>query len=184
MKPLQSVAMGLVIIVLSARIGGYDALPDPVGWVLILIGARHLDLPVRRDAVLSLGALAAAVSVVLWFPSLTESLYDTDDSLGWAANLPQIAFEALLCHVLVIAAANALDLRAARWLGLVRTVVIVVGLLPVLVFGAGFESLEVTSYLAAGASALLLIWLLFTYANRPWAETTIDRTAINGPPTS
>ena len=45
-----------------------------------------------------------------------------------------------------------------------------VGLLPVLVFGARESSLEVPSYLAAGAVALLLIWLLFAYAARPWAR--------------
>lgn len=32
MTPLQTVGMGLVIVFLSARVAGYDALPDPVGW--------------------------------------------------------------------------------------------------------------------------------------------------------
>ena len=48
-----------------------------------------------------------------------------------------------------------------------------VGLLPVLVFGAGFSTLETTSYVAAGAGAVLLIWLLFAYASRPWATRVV-----------
>lgn len=182
MKPLQSIAMGLVIIVLSARFGGYDALPDPVGWVLILLGTRALpDVVMRRESLQVLGALAAVVSIVLWFPSITEGLYDADASLGWAANLPQIGFTALLCHELATAAAQSGDGKAASWLGLTRTVVIVVGVLPVLVFGAGWASFEITSYLAAGASAVLLIWLLFAYAQRPWAGAAIGKTVESGP---
>ncbi len=169
MKPLQSIAMGLVIIVLSARFQGYDALPDPVGWLLVLLGVRALPTDLaHRSQLLALAALAGVVAAVVWFPVVTEHLYDADASLGWAANLPQLLFSALLCHVLAARAAAASDVKAARWLAMTRTALVVVGLLPVLVFGAGLESLEVTSYLAAGVVALLLIWLLFAYASRPW----------------
>jgi hypothetical protein len=169
MKPLQSIAMGLVIIVLSARFQGYDALPDPVGWLLVLLGVRALPTDLaHRSALLALAALAGVVAAVVWFPVVTEHLYDADASLGWAVNLPQLLFSALLCHVLAARAAAAGDGKAARWLAMTRTALVVVGLLPVLVFGAGLESLEVTSYLAAGVVALLLIWLLFAYASRPW----------------
>ena len=44
MKPLQSVAMGLVIVVLVARYGEYDALADPLGWLLVLWGVRRMRL--------------------------------------------------------------------------------------------------------------------------------------------
>lgn len=182
MLPLQSIAMGLVIITLHPNPSGYDALPDPLGWVLVLLGTRALpEVMSRRETLRSLGAPAAVISVPLWFPSVTDALYDADPSLLWAANLPQIGFTALLCHVLATAAAQAGDGKAARWLGLARTVVIVVGLLPVLVFGAGLASFEVTSYLLAGASALLLIWLLFAYARRPWAIATNLEEAEEGP---
>lgn len=181
MKPLQSIAMGLVIIVIIPRIGGHDALPDPVGWLLILFGIRALPQHlVRREALAALGGLAAAVSVALWFPTVTDALYAADASLGWVANLPQIGFTALLCHVLAHEASQAGDARAARWLLVTRTLVIVVGLLPVVVFGAGMLDLEVTSYVAATASLLLLTWLLFTYASRPWANVAIGETAAKG----
>ena len=39
MMPLQSIAMGLVIVVLVARLdSGHDALADPVGWLLVVWG--------------------------------------------------------------------------------------------------------------------------------------------------
>jgi hypothetical protein len=174
-KPLQSVAMGLVIVVLTARFHGYDALPDPLGWLLVLAGVVALpEALAQRGTLLTLAGLAGAVSVALWFPAVTDGLYDADPSLGWAANLPQIGFTAVLCHTLASLATEAADHRAARWLRLTRTFVIAVGLLPILVFGANMESLEVTSYLLAGASVVLLIWLLFSYASRPWAGPSIS----------
>ena len=50
--------MGLVIVVVSARFGGYDALADPVGWALVVAGL----LPLRTG--LPLGGWALAFAVV------------------------------------------------------------------------------------------------------------------------
>jgi hypothetical protein len=171
MKPLQSVAMGLVIIVLVAPFDGYDALPDAVGWLLACLGVRALpaDLPHRRS-LLGLAALAGVVAAVVWFPAVAEGLDDADASLGWAVSLPQLLFSTLLCQVLAGRAAGAGDVKAARWLAVARTAVLVVALLPVLVFGAHLQSLTLTSELAAGVVALLLIWLLFAHASRPWTS--------------
>jgi hypothetical protein len=185
MKPLQSVAMGLVIVVLSARFHGYDALPDPVGWLLVLLGVRGLPGTVpHRDGLLGLGALAGVVSAIVWFPSVTDALYDADASLGWAANLPEVLFAALLCHALAATAEPGGDAKAARRLRLTRTGLLVVAVLPVLVFGAGLSSFELTSYVAAGLVLVLLICLLFAYAGRPWAlppaDTAADPTRATG----
>lgn len=170
MKPLQSVAMGLVIIALSARWGGYDALPDPVGWLLVMLGVRDLpEATPRRPALLTLGGLAMAISVVTWFPEVVTTLDATDDSLLWAVNVPQLAFTAVLCHSLAAMATAAGDRRSASWLRMAMGLTVVVGLLPVLVFGAGITSLEVPAYAAAGATLLLVVWLMFAYAGRPWA---------------
>ena len=141
MKPLQSVAMGLVIIALSARFGGYDALADPVGWVLVVLGVRRLPELPAGGTLLGLALLAGLVSAVVWFPQVTSALYDADSSLAWAANLPQLAFSALLCHKLSERARATADPKPARWLATTRTLLVVVGLLPVLVFGAGMSGL-------------------------------------------
>lgn len=171
MKPLQPIAMGLVIIVLSARFRGYDALADPVGWLLVAVGLAALPARIaHRGALLRLAALAGAVAAVVWFPAVTDALYDADPSLVWAANLPQVMFTALLCHSLAATAAEARDARASRWLRSARTGVVVVGLLPVLVFGAGLAAYEGETYVAAGIVAVLVTGLLFAYGSRPWAR--------------
>jgi hypothetical protein len=168
MRPLQSIAMGLVVIVLDT-LGTVDALPDPVGWVLVLLGVRGLphDLH-RRGPLLALGLLAAAVSVPLWLPGVADALYDTHPSLLWAANLPQLGFAGLLCVALAASAAPAGDTAAAAWARTTLTGVAVVAVLPVLVFGAGIASLEVPAYLGTSLVLLLLIWLLFSWSGRPW----------------
>lgn len=168
MKPLQSVAMGLLIILLVAPVRGHDLLADPVGWVLVLLGVR--DLPVaRRRPLLALGAVAGAVSVAVWFPEVATRLADGDPALLWSANLPQLALVLLLCHELAERARAAGDTRASAWLRTLRLLAVVVAVLPPLVFGAGVAALEVPAYVAAQLLLLVLVWLGFRYAARPWA---------------
>ena len=180
MKPLQSIAMGLVIVLLTAPLaGGYDALPDPAGWILVLLGVRGLpgDLP-RRGAVFTLAWLAAAVSVALWFPGITDAAYSTHPSLGWAVNLPQLGFAALLCHSLATCAVAAEDRKAGSWLRMAMAGFVAAAVLPVVVFGAGVASLEITMYVGAALILIALIWLLFAYSARPWAvDQTTDHPA-------
>jgi hypothetical protein len=173
-KPLQSIAMGFVFIALYARFDGYDAYADPVGWALVLYGVHRLpaDLP-GRGGVLSLGWLAALVSVPLWFPAVTDALDDADASLAWAADLPAFGFGALLCHALARAAVAEEEPRAAAWLRTLSIAFVVVALLPVLVFGAGMDDLSDPAGLAAQATKLALVWALFVYAGRVWAGAPV-----------
>jgi len=176
MRPLQSIAMGLVIVALSAPLaGGYDALPDPLGWLLVILGVRGLppDLP-RRDTVFTLAWLATAASVPLWFPGVSDAAYATHPSLGWALNLPQLGFAALLCHSLAACAVAAEDRKAGSWLRLAMAGFVAAAVLPVVVFGAGVASLEVAAYVGATLVLITLILLLFAYSARPWA---VDRAA-------
>jgi hypothetical protein len=171
MRPLQSIAMGLVIVALQAPVaGGYDALPDPLGWLLVILGVRALpdDLP-RRDLVVTLAWLAAAVSVPLWFPAVPDAAYDTHPSLGWALNLPQLGFAALLCHSLATRAMEAEDRKAGSWLRLAMAGFVAAAVLPVVVFGGGVGSLQSTMAVGAALVLLTLICLLFAYSARPWA---------------
>ena len=174
MRPLQSIAMGLVIVALRAPLaGGYDALPDPLGWLLVILGVRALPADLlRRDVVATLAWIAAAVSVPLWFPAVSDAAYATHPSLGWALNLPQLGFAALLCHSLAASAVAAEDRKAGSWLRLAMAGFVAAAVLPVVVFGAGVASLELTAYVGATLVLITLIWLLFAYSARPWA---VDR---------
>ena len=172
MRPLQSIAMGMVVIVLDT-LGTVDALPDPLGWVLVLLGVRGLPPDLRHRApLLVLAVLAGTVSVPLWLPGAADRLHDAHPSLLWAASLPQLGFAAVLCLALADRAATAGDTPAAAWARTTLTGVAVVAALPVLVFGGGIAALEVPAYLGASLVLLLLIWLLFSWSSRPWVLGT------------
>lgn len=166
MKPLQSIAMGLVIVVLVARIGGYDALPDPVGWLLVIWGVRRTA---DSSALLALSLGALLVAGVVWFPATQDFLDRSDPSLRWAVNLPQVLFCILLCRQLADLAGAARDQRARAWLRTAMLLNVVLAVAPVLVFAASADDLMTSVHAAAAGVVLLLIVLLFAHARRPWA---------------
>ncbi len=165
--------MGLVIVLLTAPVHGYDLLPDPLGWLLALTGLRALPCP-QRGTLLGLGWLAFAVSCALWIPSVPAHLDDVDPSLTWAANLPQLVTTIVLAHALAQQALAAEDLGARRWLLTARTLLVVVTVLPAVVFGGGLDGLVGATYVAASLALLLLVWLLFAYASRAWAGAQVS----------
>lgn len=166
MKPLQSIAMGLVIVVLVARIGGYDALPDPVGWLLVIWGVRRTA---DSSALLALSLGALLVAGVVWFPATQDFLDRSDPSLRWAVNLPQVLFCILLCRHLADLAGAARDQRARAWLRTAMLLNVVLAVAPVLVFAASADDLMTSVHAMAAGVVLLLIVLLFAHARRPWA---------------
>ncbi|WP_165807098.1 hypothetical protein [Nocardioides currus] len=166
MRPLQSVAIGLVVVVLVARFGAYDALADPVGWLLVLAGVRRLP---DRSTLLALAAAALVVACVVWFPATQDWLDRSDPSLRWAVNLPQVLFCVALCHRLSELAGDAGDGRARAWLRTTMLLNVLLALAPVVVFAASADDLLDAVYAAAGAVVVLLIVLLFVHAGRPWA---------------
>ena len=166
MTGLHKIAMGLVIVVVDAYFGELDAVPDVLGWILVLFGLVDL-----RGRVTSLGTLvglataAAAVSVVLLWPDLLAS---ASESTLWALSLPQIAFSILLC-------ASAAELcvpqeaGSARQFGWLRWVFIVLAFAPAVLYGAGVDVLEVPIAVTTVAANVALIYLLFRLAGRPAA---------------
>src|SRR5690349_51203 len=101
MSPLQRIAMGLVIVLVPANFPHdphpawqfYDALPDPIGWALVIVGVRalrhHLDLDVAHW----LAWVAFVVSVPLWFPQVNHLFVPEyndaiDVSFQWFLFLP------------------------------------------------------------------------------------------------
>lgn len=162
--------MGLVIVALSVRVSGYDLLADPLGWLLVYSGVTRLPRSVPWSGTLVLLAtLAGLTSVALWFPGLVTALTDTDESLLWAADLPQITFVATLCGALARAATEAGDRRAGSWLRTACTLAIVTGLAPVVVYTTTPTSV-VPMLLVALLAVVLTIVLAFAYSSRAWAE--------------
>ncbi|WP_299053162.1 hypothetical protein [uncultured Nocardioides sp.] len=169
MLPLQSIAMGLLVVALSAPAGGYDVLADPLGWVLVLLGVARV--PEGRGPLLALAGIALVVATALWFPAVREPLVGGDPALTWGANLPQLAFTAALLWRLRADARASGDVRAMNWLRTALVAVVVIGLAPAVVFGGGVASLAAATYVAAGFAIVLVIVLLFAYARRSWAPS-------------
>jgi hypothetical protein len=176
MSPLQRIAMGLVIVVLSAPLPAdpspawkqYDALPDPLGWLLVTAGAVALARLDRGfGTVRRLAVLAGVVSVVLWFPQVSHHL---EDSGAWAASLPQIAFCLLLCREIGVRAGSTTppDKQAERRFGLLVWGFALVAVLPVIALGGDVVQLQNATAVVSTLVNVALIWSLFGFHRRDW----------------
>lgn len=154
MTPLQKIAMGFVIILVDASFSGYDGVPDPLGWALVIAGLMPLRSVLdNASALVLLAATCLVVSLATYPPQVTERL---NESGGWALSLPQLAFSFVLCGALApVAGWLAGRLRVLRWV----FVVLAVG--PILVLGGGMEILgDPLALLIVGAN-IYLVYLLF-----------------------
>ena len=176
MSPLQKIAMGLVIVIGSALFPPnpspswqkYDALPDPVGWVLVLLGvfalARADD---RFDSSRWLAGLAAVVSVPMWFPQVQHGL---EPSVEWFASLPQIAFCLFLAREIGMSAPHQRppDGYVAKRFGLLVWGFGLVAVLPVIALGGDVPELTSTTLLFSTLVNVAFVYLLFRVHRREW----------------
>lgn len=159
--------MGLVIVFLSARFAGYDALADPVGWGLVVAGL----LPIRRhvpygETATGLAVLAGVVAVPLVLPALDERLAASGQ---WGASLPQTVFCAVLCMSLTEVSGPAGDPEARRF-ALLRWVFAAVALGPVLVYGGGVDRLAAPVAVLAVVANVALVYYLFKVSRRSYGS--------------
>jgi hypothetical protein len=176
MSPLQKIAMGMVIIVGSAMFPAnptpswqrYDALPDPIGWLLVLFGVFALArVDDTFDSSRWLAGLAAAVSVPMWFPQLHHQL---DASGEWFVSLPQIVFCGVLSREIGILGARQTppDRYVAKRFGLLVWGFVVLAVLPVIALGGGVTQLESTTLSFSALVNVAFIYFLFRIHRREW----------------
>ena len=171
MTPLQKVAMGLVIVVVDAYLGGFDAVPDALGWVLVMLGL--LDLRVRLDsfaALRMLAALAGVVSGVIFWPTVIDAV---PESTGWLLSLPQLAFCVILCGSLS-ELGKPDDTAISRRFSLLRWVFVALAAAPVLLYGGGVDVLLIPLAVVTVAANVFLIYLLFKISKNPYARAGAD----------
>ncbi|MDO9455401.1 hypothetical protein [Nocardioides sp.] len=177
MKPLQSIAMGMVLILLLVLAGDYDLLANPLGWILVVAGVRGLPAGLElRSTLLGVAVLAGLVSVPLWIPAVLDAIEDADESIAWAVNLPQFGCYLLLSLVLSRAAKAAGERAADAWWSTMVLGCAAVIALPVLIFGGGLEDLEGLAGVLVGLVPTAMIVLLFVHANREWAGAPAPET--------
>lgn len=179
MSPLQQVAMGLVIVALTAQAGGYDLLPDPIGWALAIGGVVRLRerLP-SAGALLGLAVLAAVVGLRPYLGLIGSELdAELDPALQWAASLPQVLFCLFLARALATLARDpgpgiAPDEYRARWFSALTLAFGVVALAPAVVIGGGLEDAYGIVAFVAVLCLLTLVYQLFRVHRQPWVEPT------------
>ena len=170
MLPLQPVALGLVIVALVVDGNGWDLLPDPIGWALVLLGTLALPREIhRRDAMVAAAGLALVASAAVWPPGVAERVAGTDESRSWALSLPQLAYLFLLADGLRRAARAADEGPRSAWFATAGALVVGAAVLPVLVFGAGADALAGIAVLCAMLALVLLVVLTLMSARASWA---------------
>lgn len=189
MSPLQKIAMGLVIVLLPAYVPAhphpvwalYDALPDPIGWVLVVLGVRALAQAPERargldlDAVRWLAVLALVVSVPLWFPQVNHLLVPRynpglDFSGQWAASLPQSLFGLALARQIGRAGQwhEPRDSYVAGRFGVLTWGFAALVVLPAVAYGGGVAALVNPTLVLIGLVNIAFIFYLFAVQRRPW----------------
>jgi hypothetical protein len=153
--------MGLVLVILTVAVHGYDVLADPLGWLLVAFGVRALGGR-TTSPLLTTAVVAGAISCALWFPAFRAVLHP---SAEWALSLPELLFAFLLCNELMHrAGADGRIYRTIRW------AFVVVAVIPVLVYGGKVHGLGSTALFLGVMSVIVLDVLLFMHANRAWAH--------------
>ena len=183
MSPLQRIAMGLVIVLVPANFPHdprptwefYDALPDPVGWVLVLMGLRALRHHLDVDMVTWLGWTAFAVSVPLWFPQVNHLLApEHNDSIEvsfqWFLSLPQTVFSLALARTIGREAElrRPRDRLVAGRFGLLTWAFGALAVLPVVAYGGGVDALVDPTLVGIGLVNVVFVYYLFRVHRREW----------------
>jgi hypothetical protein len=163
--------MGLVVVVLDT-LGGYDLLPDPVGWLLVLWGVAGLPAA-ERGAPRAAAVVAGLVAVAVYPPAVHDRLADAEPALRWALDLPDLVFVLLLARALQRLARGTDPRTAGRMRG-IATASAVLAVAPVVLFAGGAEDLLPWATLAVQLLWLWLVWNLFAVHGRDWLRADPD----------
>ena len=184
-SPLQRIGLGLILVVVPADFPAhphpawnyYDALPPPLGWLLVLSGlvrliqVTDLELSMARAA----AVVALLVSIPMWFPQVNHYVVPqynpgVSQSWQWLVALPSWVFGYFLCKTIGDAAVRRepRERGIAGWFGVLRWGFVAAAVLPAIVYGANVTSLDHEMKLVIGLVEICLIVAMFTYHRREW----------------
>lgn len=210
--PLQKIAMGLVLVLIPANFPAnpspewafYDALPDPVGWLMVVLGLRDL----RRGSELGLGTarmlavIALLVSIPMWIPQVNHLLVVEHNpdlpeqlarSIQWFLSLPQTLFGLLLAREIGTKGTEVGDRYLATRFGLLCWGFGALVVLPVVAYGGGVDDLVMPTLVAIAIVNIAFIYYLFASHRREvlggpgprdWVAEARARSARNDEPPS
>lgn len=168
--PLQAIACGLIVVLFDFNVD-VDLVPDPLGWAAVFYGVRRLPAAFgQRTALVTLAAVAGAISVLQWIPGLSLELEGPAGILGWLLALPDLAFYATLAVGMRGAATEAGDTSAASWWERVLIGLVLAVLLVILVYGTDSAAVGVLAVVTAIGTAVTIIVLCLRHARRPWID--------------
>jgi hypothetical protein len=183
-SPLGAVCAGLLLAVLDVRVPGLDALPDVLGWVLVVVGLSRLPLPgapvLRTRTVALVCAVLSLADLVLPVRTVSQGDPQSGPVSTTTATAQPEGVQALLLSAYSVAttvaivllslalrarAAQSGDARAARTLGVFAVLHAVVGALDViaelLALVTGFDQPREVD---GPAAALVLVTVLAVLA--------------------
>jgi hypothetical protein len=167
-QPLLLVVFAFLIIVLRPEFGGYDGLPDALGWLLLAVATAQLPADVPRRSIIIGSALVAMVpAAVMVKTSLNEKVLDLDSSLQWAIGLPGVLFSILFCLAIAWQAQG--DLVASLLWKYLAFGWIASAVFPIIVDGGGLDSLSDVYASVSAFAQLGLFALALLHAWKPWA---------------
>ena len=173
MRPLQLIAVGLVLMLFDFNIGDpqIEVVPDPVGWGVIFAGVRGLTAAIPfRTALRALAALAGVISLLLWVPGFADGLRTAETAVLWALDLPAMVFVGTLAVAMMRAAYEGGDFSARGWWRAVLAGLVMTVLLPLLVYGGGSAGLVILVVTIALVTLVTSVILCVVHAKRPWVE--------------
>ena len=171
MTPLQKIAMGFVLILLDPVFFGYDAVPDFLGWLMVLAGIWDLrpNLGQRFSTLFFMGIVSLVLSVLTFVPAVQRSL---SPSGGWFVSLPQLVFMGLLCLGIADLSSSAEPDQTAtprRFRTLVWALAVVAAI-PVIVFAAELESIAPVAAAVAVGVLIFFIYALFSISKQDFVS--------------
>lgn len=185
MSPLQRIGFGLILVFIPADFPAhpdpvwnyYDALPPPLGWLLVLSGvatmARTTDLDLRTAR--TAAVVAFLVSIPMWFPQVNHYIVPdynpgVSESWRWLIAVPSWAFGFYLSKAIGDAAVNreTPERGMAGWFGILRWGFVAAAIVPLVVYGANVKHFDGTMHAIIGMVAICLIVGMFTYHRRDW----------------
>jgi glycerol uptake facilitator-like aquaporin len=175
--PMQWIGLGMVIIVGNAFFPAeahpawkhYDALPDPIGWVVVVWGLFSLAKITGDvlDTAKWVGVLALLTSVPMWLPQLNHQLNASGE---WGASMPQTVCCLLTARGIGMLGARqtSRDQYVAKRFGLLSWGFGIMIVLPVLALGGGVKALENPTVAVSALINIVFIWFCFSVHRRPY----------------